>query len=69
MGLFLMESLRITRLFPVIGALPDKTRVRMIWITLRDLRRGDDRMRAENAGQGVMRIADATISMLATPLS
>jgi hypothetical protein len=33
MGLFLMESLRITRLFPVIGALPDKIRVRMIWIT------------------------------------
>ena len=33
MGLFLMESLRITRLFPVISALPDKTRVRMIWIT------------------------------------
>jgi len=33
MGLFLMESLRITRLFPVIGALPDKTRIRMIWIT------------------------------------
>ena len=33
MGLFLMESLRITRLFPVIGALPDRTRVRMIWIT------------------------------------
>jgi hypothetical protein len=33
MGLFLMESLRITRLFPVIGALPDITRVRMIWIT------------------------------------
>jgi hypothetical protein len=31
--LFLMESLRITRLFPVIGALPDKMRVRMIWIT------------------------------------
>jgi hypothetical protein len=28
-----MESLRITRLFPVIGALPDKLRVRMIWIT------------------------------------
>ena len=27
MGLFLMESLRITRLFPVIGALPDKVRV------------------------------------------
>lgn len=34
MGLFLMESLRITRLFPVIGALPDKMRVRMLWITL-----------------------------------
>jgi hypothetical protein len=33
MGLFLMESLRITRLFPVIGALPDKMRVRMIGIT------------------------------------
>ncbi|UCE90123.1 MAG: hypothetical protein JSW10_04715 [Pseudomonadota bacterium] len=31
MGLFLMESLRITRLFPVIGALDDKLRVRMIW--------------------------------------
>ena len=29
MGLFLMESLRITRLFPVIGALSDKMRVRM----------------------------------------
>lgn len=33
MGLFLMESLRITRLFPVIGALNDKMRVRMIWVT------------------------------------
>ncbi|MGD8566981.1 MAG: hypothetical protein PVJ39_02665 [Gammaproteobacteria bacterium] len=33
MGLFLMESLRITRLFPVIGALSDKMRVRMIWFT------------------------------------
>ncbi len=33
MGLFLMESLRITRLFPVINALNDKLRVRMIWIT------------------------------------
>jgi hypothetical protein len=33
MGLFLMESLRITRLFPVIGALSDKMRVRMIYIT------------------------------------
>ena len=33
MGLFLMESLRITHLFPIIGSLPDKTRVRMIWAT------------------------------------
>jgi hypothetical protein len=33
MGLFLMESLRITRLFPVIGALSDKIRVRMVVIT------------------------------------
>ena len=33
MGLFLMESLRITRLFPVIGALSDKIRVRMSGIT------------------------------------
>ena len=33
MGLFLMESLRITRLFPVIGALPDKLRVRMMAVT------------------------------------
>jgi hypothetical protein len=32
-GIFMMESLRITRLFPIIGALPDKLRVRMIWIT------------------------------------
>jgi len=32
-GIFMMESLRVTRLFPVIGALPDKLRVRMIWIT------------------------------------
>jgi len=31
--LFLMESLRITRLFPVVGALPDRLRVRMVWIT------------------------------------
>ena len=30
MGLFLMESMRITRLFPIIGALNDKVRVRMI---------------------------------------
>jgi hypothetical protein len=33
MGLFLMESLRITRLFPVISALSDQMRVRMIFIT------------------------------------
>jgi hypothetical protein len=33
MGLFLMESLRVTRLFPVISALPDIMRIRMIWIT------------------------------------
>lgn len=31
MGLFLMESLRITRMFPVIGALNDKVRIRMVW--------------------------------------
>jgi hypothetical protein len=34
MGLFLMESLRITRLFPVIGSMDDKMRTRMIWATL-----------------------------------
>ncbi|MDZ7668220.1 MAG: hypothetical protein U5Q16_01945 [Gammaproteobacteria bacterium] len=34
MGLFLMESLRITRLFPVIAALPDRTRVYMCVFTL-----------------------------------
>jgi len=33
MGLFLMESMRITRLFPVISALPDKIRVRMAWVS------------------------------------
>jgi hypothetical protein len=33
MGLFLMESLRITRLFPVIAALSDKMRVRMMITT------------------------------------
>lgn len=33
MGLFLMESLRITRLFPVIGALEDKVRIRMIIVS------------------------------------
>ncbi|MGL6159562.1 hypothetical protein [Microbulbifer sp.] len=31
MGLFAMECLRITRLFPVIGALSDKLRMRMMW--------------------------------------
>ncbi|MBN2517085.1 MAG: hypothetical protein JXC33_13765 [Deltaproteobacteria bacterium] len=34
MGLFLMESLRVTRLFPIIGSMDDKMRHRMIWITL-----------------------------------
>lgn len=34
MGLFLMESLRITRLFPVISALDDRLRIRMVWISL-----------------------------------
>src|SRR5690606_7702207 len=34
MGLFLMESLRITRLFPVIAALPDRTRAYMCVFTL-----------------------------------
>ncbi|MBD3619761.1 MAG: hypothetical protein HUJ28_09830 [Chromatiales bacterium] len=33
MGIFLMESLRITRLFPVIGSLDDRMRRRMIWVT------------------------------------
>jgi hypothetical protein len=33
MGLFLMESLRITRLFPVIGRLDATTRRRMAWAT------------------------------------
>jgi hypothetical protein len=33
MGLYLMEALRITRLFPIIGHMDDKMRVRMIWIT------------------------------------
>jgi hypothetical protein len=33
MGLFLMESLRITRLFPVIGRLERRSRVRMAWAT------------------------------------
>ncbi len=33
MGLYLMESLRITRLFPLIGQMDDKMRIRMIWVT------------------------------------
>src|SRR3970282_2192416 len=33
MGLFLMESLRITRLFPVIGRMDRRTRIRMAWAT------------------------------------
>ncbi len=34
MGLFLMECLRITRLFPVISSLDDRLRVQMLWIAL-----------------------------------
>ncbi len=34
MGLFLMESLRITRLFPVISTMDDTMRRRMIWVSL-----------------------------------
>jgi len=34
MGLFLMETLRITRLFPVIGNLSDQARRRMMWVAL-----------------------------------
>ncbi|HET9404556.1 MAG TPA: hypothetical protein VFO57_08240 [Burkholderiales bacterium] len=34
MGLFLMESMRITHLFPRIANLNDRTRRRMIWISL-----------------------------------
>ena len=34
MGLFLMESLRITRMFPIIGAMDDTMRKRMIVVTL-----------------------------------
>ena len=33
MGLFLLESLRITRMFPIIGSLDDRMRKRMMWIT------------------------------------
>jgi len=34
LGLFLMESLRLTHLFPIIGSMDDKMRHRMIWILL-----------------------------------
>ena len=33
MGLFLMESLRITRMFPVIRSLDEPMRKRMVWVT------------------------------------
>lgn len=33
-GFYLMESLRITKLFPVINQMDDKMRVRMAWLTL-----------------------------------
>jgi hypothetical protein len=33
MGLYLMETLRITKLFPIISSMDDKLRVRMLWIT------------------------------------
>ncbi len=33
MGLYLMEALHITRLFPVIHTMADKLRYRMIWVT------------------------------------
>ena len=32
MGVFLLETMRITRLFPVVGALNDKMRKRMAWV-------------------------------------
>jgi hypothetical protein len=33
MGLYLMEALRITRLFPVIGQMDDRMRTRMVWVS------------------------------------
>jgi len=33
MGLFLLESLRITNLFPLIGSMDDRMRRRMVWVT------------------------------------
>lgn len=34
MGIFLMESLRITRMFPAIHVMDDQMRRRMVWVTL-----------------------------------
>ncbi|WP_406828219.1 hypothetical protein [Microbulbifer sp. ARAS458-1] len=34
LGIFTMESLRITRLFPAIGALSDRVRARILWVSL-----------------------------------
>lgn len=33
MGLFLLESLRITHMFPIIGSMDDRVRRRMVWVT------------------------------------
>jgi hypothetical protein len=33
-GIFLMESLRITRLFPIIGSMDDRMRMMLFWIAL-----------------------------------
>jgi hypothetical protein len=33
MGLFLMESLRVTSLFPIIGSMKDSMRIKMMWST------------------------------------
>jgi len=33
LGIFMMEALRFTHMFPVIGALDDKLRIRMAWIS------------------------------------
>ncbi|UCF89886.1 MAG: hypothetical protein JSW39_16450 [Desulfobacterales bacterium] len=34
LGFFLMESLRVTRLFPTIGSMDDKMRLQMVWLAL-----------------------------------
>jgi len=34
MGVFLMDALHLTRIFPVIGSMDDRLRVRLIWIAL-----------------------------------